>query len=62
MRAARGYEGIGRPELGERLGVSASTVLGWEQGRKAPETPEDQLELVRQICAVTETPASFFYE
>lgn len=62
LRAARAYEGIGRPELGERLGVSESLVAQWERGHRLPQSPEDRLVLIQTSCTATEAPQTFFID
>lgn len=60
LRAARAYEGIGRPELSERLGVSESLIAQWEKGRRLPEGLEDRLTMIQSVCLATEAPPTLF--
>lgn len=39
IREARESKGLSREELAVMLGVSASTIISWENGQSSPKTP-----------------------
>lgn len=49
LKANRRFQGISQVALGEKLGVSAKTVIAWEQGR--PPLPKVQRRLERIVKA-----------